>query len=117
MAKFNITVRAYADIELVVEAKDKIDASAEALKLAKESPLPDMNYSIQRLSVDTQPLFNVGDSVIINRYNTVGTVMKRTFDELLGEESYKVLYDGYMPAILGTFLEHQLSKDNGTVHN
>lgn len=117
MAKFNVTVRAYADIELIVEAENKLDAYATALQQVKESPLPDMNYSIQRLSVNTQPLFNVGDSVIINRYNTVGTVMKRTFDELLGEESYKVLYDGYMPAILGTFLEHQLSKDNGTVHN
>ena len=116
MAKFNITVRAYADIELVVEAKDKIDASAEALKLAKEKPLM-VDYCIQRISVNTQPLFNVGDSVIIHRYNTVGTVMKRTFDELLGEESYKVLYDGYVPAILGTFLEHELTKDNGAVYN
>ena len=116
MAKFNITVRAYADIELVVEAKDKIDASAEALKLAKESPLF-MDYCIQRISINMDPLFNVGDSVIIRKSNTVGTVMKRTFDELLGEESYKVLYDGYRPAILGTFLEHELTKDNGTVYN
>jgi hypothetical protein len=43
--------------------------------------------------------------------------MKRTFNELEGEESYKVLYDGYRPAILGTFLEHELIKDNGAVYN
>lgn len=116
MAKFNITVRAYADIELVVEAKDKIDAGAEALKLAKESPLL-MDYCIQRISVDTDPLFNVGDSVIILKYNTVGVVMKRTYDEFEGETSYKVLYDGHRPAILGTFLEHELTKDNGAVYN
>jgi hypothetical protein len=116
MAKFNITVRAYADIELVVEAKDKIDASTEALKLAKESPLM-VDYCIQRMSVNSDPLFNVGDSVIIIRSNTLGTVMKRTFNELEGEESYKVLYDGYRPAILGTFLEHELTKDNGAVYN
>lgn len=116
MAKFNITVRAYADIELVVEAKDKIEASAEALKLAKESPLL-MDYCIQRMSVNVDPLFNVGDSVIILKNNTVGAVMKRYFHELEGEYAYKILYDGYRPGILGTFLEHELTKDNGTVHN
>lgn len=116
MAKFNITVRAYADIELVVEAKDKIDASAEALRLAKESPLL-MDYCIQRISANVDPLFNVGDSVIILRNNTIGTVMKRYFHELDGEYAYKILYDGYYPGILGTFLEHELTKDNGAVYN
>lgn len=117
MAKFNITVRAYADIELVVEAKDKIDAGMTALKMAKESPLMELSYSVQKMTAYVDPLFNVGDSVIITKWGTVGVVMKRAFNELEGENSYKVLYDGYSPAILGTFLEHELTKDDGTVHN
>ena len=117
MAKFNITVRAYADIELVVEAKDKIDAGMTALKMAKESPLMELNYSVQRITTHVDSLFNVGDSVIILKYNTVGVVMKRIYDEFEGETSYKVLYDGHRPAILGTFLEHELTKDNGAVYN